>query len=93
MRVARALLADSVRFYFDFVSKDTLAQGAQLRIELAAPRARCRACGAERELSAESALAGEWYLELQSLAPCECGEQAHELAGGFECWLESIEVE
>jgi hydrogenase nickel incorporation protein HypA/HybF len=40
------VVADSVHFYFDFVSKDTIAEGAQLRIEVVPPRARCQACGA-----------------------------------------------
>jgi hydrogenase nickel incorporation protein HypA/HybF len=38
---------DSIQFYFDFLSKDTLAQGARLAIERVSPVARCYACGAE----------------------------------------------
>jgi hydrogenase nickel incorporation protein HypA/HybF len=38
---------DSIQFYFDFLSKDTLAQGARLVIERVAPLVRCHACGAE----------------------------------------------
>jgi len=38
---------DSIQFYFDFLSKDTLAQNARLHIERIAPQARCHACGAE----------------------------------------------
>jgi hydrogenase nickel incorporation protein HypA/HybF len=38
---------DSIQFYFDFLSKETPAQGAQLHFERIAARVRCHACGAE----------------------------------------------
>jgi hydrogenase nickel incorporation protein HypA/HybF len=38
---------DSIQFYFDFLAKDTLAQGARLDIERIEPRVRCYACGTE----------------------------------------------
>jgi hydrogenase nickel incorporation protein HypA/HybF len=38
---------DSIQFYFDFLSKDTLAQNGRLNIERIAARARCHACGTE----------------------------------------------
>jgi hydrogenase nickel incorporation protein HypA/HybF len=38
---------DSIQFYFDFLSQDTLAQDARLSFERIVPRARCHACGAE----------------------------------------------
>jgi hydrogenase nickel incorporation protein HypA/HybF len=38
---------DSIQFYFDFLSKDTLAQSARLNIERVAARARCHVCGTE----------------------------------------------
>jgi hydrogenase nickel incorporation protein HypA/HybF len=86
------VVADSVQFYFDFVNKGTLAEGAELHIEIAPPRVRCRACGVEQELSPDLNPAGEWYTQIQSLPPCDCGRHAYELCGGFDCFLDSIEV-
>jgi len=38
---------DSIQFYFDYLSKDTLADGARLTIERIAAQVRCHQCGAE----------------------------------------------
>lgn len=38
---------DSIQFYFDYLSKGTLADGARLAIERIAARVRCGQCGAE----------------------------------------------
>jgi hydrogenase nickel incorporation protein HypA/HybF len=38
---------DSIQFYFDFMSKGTLAQDGRLNFERVAARVRCRECGAE----------------------------------------------
>lgn len=87
------VVADSVRFYFEFVSRGTLAEGAQLYFETLAPRARCRACGRERALPLHSAAPEEWFVQLESLDACSCGQRFYELAGGFDCFLDSIEVD
>lgn len=86
------VVADSVQFYFEFVSKGTIAEGAELRIEIVPPRVRCRACLAEQDLSTASNSAGEWYAQIHSLPPCGCGQQSFELCGGLDCFLDSIEV-
>jgi len=38
---------DSIQFYFDFLSKDTLTQNTRLNIERVPARARCHTCGTE----------------------------------------------
>jgi hydrogenase nickel incorporation protein HypA/HybF len=73
---------NSIQFYFDFLSKETLAQGARLNFERIAPRARCHACGAE-------------YAPPDSrLWTCpECEALGGEVIAGREFSVASIEVE
>ncbi len=73
---------DSIQFYFDFLSKDTLAQDARLNFERIAPRTCCFACGAE-------------YTPPNSrLWSCpECGALGGEVVAGREFSVASIEVE
>ncbi len=73
---------DSIQFYFDFLSKDTLAQGARLAIERIEPRVRCSVCGAE-------------YAPPDSrLWSCpECNALGGEVIAGREFAVTSIEVE
>jgi hydrogenase nickel incorporation protein HypA/HybF len=41
------LVDESIQFYFDFLAKDTLAQGARLCFTHVAARLRCSVCGGE----------------------------------------------
>jgi hydrogenase nickel incorporation protein HypA/HybF len=73
---------DSIQFYFDFLSKDTLAQGGRLNIDRIPPRARCHACGAE-------------YAPPDSrLWTCpQCDALGGEIVSGREFSVTSIEIE
>ena len=73
---------DSIQFYFDFLSKDTLSQGAQLNLQRIPARARCHACSAE-------------YTPPDSrLWTCPgCGALGGEVIAGKEFYVASIEVE
>jgi hydrogenase nickel incorporation protein HypA/HybF len=73
---------DSIQFYFDFLSKETLAQDARLSFERIAPRARCHACDAE-------------YTPPDSrLWTCPaCGALGGEVIAGREFSVASIEIE
>jgi hydrogenase nickel incorporation protein HypA/HybF len=73
---------DSIQFYFDFLSQDTLAQGARLAIERIAPQARCHACGAEYP-PPDSRL---WTCP-------QCGELGGDVTAGREFFVASIEIE
>jgi hydrogenase nickel incorporation protein HypA/HybF len=73
---------DSIQFYFDFLSKDTPAQGAQLVFERIEPRVQCHVCGAE-------------YIPPDSrLWTCpECDALGGEVIAGREFSVASIEIE
>ena len=70
-----------VQFYFDYMSKDTPAEGAALNFRKVANQARCRQCGntfSPRDIF--------WSCNI-------CHSMEIEITGGNELYLESIEVE
>jgi hydrogenase nickel incorporation protein HypA/HybF len=75
------IVDDCVQFYFDFLSKDTIASGASLSFEKKPTTLRCRKC--------EAVFAPrnhDWSCP-------DCHEAGIEIISGRECYMESIEVE
>jgi hydrogenase nickel incorporation protein HypA/HybF len=78
----RQVVPDTLDFYFGFVSKGTVCEGARLEQELVPARLRCASC--ERE----------WEIELPVFICPGCGGAGRvEVASGDEFEVESIEVE
>ena len=75
------LVDDSIQFYMDMLSPDTLAAGARLAIRRVPVRVRCRACGQEFEPQ-----------DLNWACP-HCAAVGGEILSGREFQVESIEVE
>jgi hydrogenase nickel incorporation protein HypA/HybF len=75
------VVSECVQFYFDAISKNTLADGAVLSFETKPTRIRCRKC--EREFTPVN---HDW-------ACPACHEISVEIVSGRECYMESIEVE
>ena len=75
----RQVIPDSLAFYWDIVTRDTLAEGARLDQVVIPARMRCGEC------------AGEWEPELMFRCP-SCGG-AGEVLAGDELEVDSIEVE
>ena len=73
---------DSIQFYFDFLSRDTAAAGAQLHFERIAARAQCHACGTTYEPP-----------DMQIWTCPECGALGGEVIAGKEFYVASIEIE
>lgn len=71
---------DCVQFYFDFLSKGTIAEGAQLSFRKVTPKAQCRGCGKEFTLNG-----------LDWICP-HCQTTRIDIVEGKELYLESIEV-
>ena len=76
-----SIVDDSVQFYWDFVSKDTAAEGAQLNFRRIPAELRCSDCG------------HTYTLEKGELACPACGGAHIKIVSGEEFYLESIEVE
>ena len=78
----RQVVPDTLDFYFEFVARDTVCEGARLEQELIPARLRCATC--ERE----------WEIELPIFMCPGCGPSGRvEVAAGDELEVESIEVE
>ena len=72
---------ECVRFYFEHISKDTIASGAELVFETVGTKLRCDKCDAV-------------FTPQDSNWSCpSCNEPALEIVSGRECYMESIEVE
>ena len=72
---------DCIQFYFDFLSKDTIAHGSVLHFELVPTQLRCRNCSAI-------------FHPQDTLWSCpECRDQSVEIFKGRELYIESMEVE
>ena len=75
------VVSECVQFYFDAISRNTLADGAVLSFETKPTRIRCRNC--EKEFTPVN---HDW-------ACPDCHEISVEIVSGRECYMESIEVE
>lgn len=76
-----SVMPESVQFYFDLLSKDTIAEGARLNFRRTELSARCSDCDREFKV-----------LDYDFTCP-GCKGQNTEITGGREFQVESIEVE
>jgi len=70
-----------VSFYWDLVTRDTIAQGAELNFIKVPAKAHCNSCGEE------------FRIREYDLTCPRCGELAGEIISGREFLVESIEIE
>ena len=95
MRVGalRQVVPESLGFYFEIVSRDTLCEGARLDQEIVAAWMRCGVCGCEWD-PAPRPLAGHEALApvLPSFRCPACELAGAEVVRGDELEVESIEV-
>ena len=76
-----SIVDDCVQFYFDFLSRDSIASGATLSFARIPMRVKCRNC----QLS---------FTPEKSVWSCpRCGEWDVEVIAGREFYIDSIEVE
>ncbi len=77
----RQVVPDTLEFYFGFVARGTLCEGARLEQEIVEACLRCEACRRE------------WEIEIPAFRCPTCGGAEVTVAGGNEFEVESIEVE
>ena len=71
----------SVEFYFGFLGRDTIAEGAELFFMYVPAELRCKNCG------------NTFRFENRKLDCPNCNERKVEIISGRELYLDSIEVE
>jgi hydrogenase nickel incorporation protein HypA/HybF len=76
----RQVVPETLDFYFDFVARDSVCDGAQLKYEIIDARLRCNPC------------ALEWNIEIPAFRCPTCGGSDVEVASGNEFEVESIEI-
>jgi hydrogenase nickel incorporation protein HypA/HybF len=77
----RQVVPDTLEFYFEFVARGTVCEGARLEQERVEAVLRCRPCRRE------------WEIEIPAFRCPTCGGSDVAIAGGDEFEVESIEVE
>lgn len=76
-----SIVDDSVQFYWDYVSEDTICSSAKLHFNRIPAKFRCENCKSEFELTKE-------------LSACpNCGSMQTTIISGEEFYVESIEIE
>ena len=77
-----SIVDDSVQFYFDLLSRDTIAAGATLHVRRIAATASCSDCGHGFAVHAP----------LTPVCP-QCGGTQLRVSGGREFYVESIDID
>lgn len=77
----RQLVPEYLKFAYETLTKDTVAQGSVLDIEFKPIIGRCQKCGWSGEMTTFAFKCGE------------CGDVCAEITGGRELYLESLEIE
>jgi hydrogenase nickel incorporation protein HypA/HybF len=77
----RQVVPDTLEFYFEFVARDSVCEGARLEQEVVAARLRCHGCDTE------------WAVEIPAFRCPECAGSDVAVVSGNEFEVESIEIE
>jgi hydrogenase nickel incorporation protein HypA/HybF len=77
----RQVVPDTLEFYFEFVARGTVCEGARLEQEVIEARLRCNGCETD------------WSIEIPAFRCPTCEGSDVEVASGNEFEVESIEVE
>lgn len=77
----RAIIGSQLEFCFSFMAKDTIAEGAELKVEVIPAEAACRCCGTR------------FGVETPGGGCPDCLKKDFELVSGTELFVSDIEAE
>ena len=77
----RQVVPDTLEFYFEFVARGTVCEGARLEQEVIDARLKCKECG------------HEWEIEIPAFRCPQCTGSDVQIASGDEFEVEAIDVE
>ncbi len=89
----RQVVEESLSFYFDVVTRDTLCEQARLEIEPVAALMRCRSCGQEWDPAPRPALDEDELIVLPRFRCPACSAAGAEVLAGNELLVDSIDVQ
>ena len=77
-----------IQRYFDYLSRDTIAAGAVLKIERSPVVIQCASCGENYEIEADRRLPGKMH---ETLCP-SCGGKGGTIVSGREYYIKEMEA-
>ncbi len=86
------LIPEQLEFNFEIASKDTIIEGATLKITKVKGRIKCQECGYEGETRVDPELPPQLALFAPMKCP-ECGSSSTVIIGGKEFVITNIEAE
>lgn len=88
-----AIVPDSVEVFFDYLSQDTLAEGATLHFEILPVEMTCLDCGQQADLEEWMAEPPHVIMQKALTQGCQCGSRNLRVTGGVGFGMVSISVE
>lgn len=88
-----AIVPDTVEIFFDYLSKDTLAEGAKLHFEIVPMEMTCQDCGQQMDLSEWIESRPQGIMQKAFERGCACGSKNLRVSQGVSFGLTSINVE
>jgi hydrogenase nickel incorporation protein HypA/HybF len=86
------VVPDSVDLFFEYLSKDTLAEGAKLHFEVDPVEMTCQTCGQKVDLSAWADERPQLIMAKAIAKGCPCGSKTLRVTGGVAFGVVSISV-
>ncbi len=83
---------EQVKFGFEILSKDTLADGAEIIFEIIPGKIKCYNCGYIGEINRDE-LIDHSFISVQMLKCPKCGSSETDIIGGNDSIVRNIEIE